>query len=71
MIIFAQRDLSPCGKLLLVQIHDLVIPGTQTYLLGMLYGVNAMLLVYTVQQVGRVVRGGDLLRARRPGPVAL
>ena len=27
----------------------------------MLYGVNAMLLVYAIQQVGRVVRGGDLL----------
>lgn len=46
---------------LLVDIHDLVLSGTQTNGFSMFDGVDAVLLVDAVQQVGGVVLSGHLL----------
>ena len=54
-----------CLKLLLnrllVNIHDMILAGTQSDGLGMVDGMGAVLLVNAVQQVSGVVLGGHLL----------
>ena len=46
---------------LLVDVHDMILARAQTYGLGVVDGVGAVLLVNAVQQVGGVVLGGHLL----------